>query len=822
MKILRRRPRQGENSLRTYVADTGSAATTYTDTNATEPGERYVYRVKALRGGEKSGRSNYARVDLPESEPEPASTPEPTPAPTPEPTPEPTPQPAAVEPPPAPQNLLGAANSDGSVTLSWDDPDDDSITGYRILRRDTINQPPGTFSTVAGNTGTASTTYTDNTVSAETRYAYRVKAINSSGASAQSNYINVETTAVPESTSVTVAPTEEPEDEDDPPAYAQQLDSEVEVTVSFGAATYSAEEGGTVDITVALSVDPERQVAIPITKTNRDGASDSDYSGVPESVAFESGETSKTFTVYAVDDTRDDDGESVDLGFGTLPELVNEGATTTTMVSITDNDIPQVIVSFGAMMYSAAEGGAVDITVTLSADPERRVIIPINRRNQGGASVSDYTGVPENVTFESGETSKTFTFTAVDDTDDDDGESVMLSFLTAGLRRVDKITRRTPTVSITDNDVPVVTASFGVATYSASEGGTVDITVTLSANPERQIIIPITKTNGGGASDSDYSGVPENVTFESGETSKTFTFTAVDDTENDEGESVELGFGTLPDRVNGGATASTTITMFTAPVFQSATTSGDGIEVMVTFSEDVEVIPLIEDLGELYEVSVGMFLRAVFNVTVDGKDNLIFSSSYSGRVVTLRLQSPNIRTGQEVKVAYNNIFAREPGGILTDSSGNPVPMFDYQPVTNASRDDDPWEFIDAPVQDKTEMHICAGESGTYGVKLPSQPAGSVALYTRSTPEDVVRSVPEYLTFNQDNWNVYQTITVLTDDTFIDDEGDKLYNRYAWMPEDLLSFWAVSGHRIGGVSLQRTYDNVVRIIVRDSTHPQCSG
>ncbi len=96
-EVLRRRPRQEENSLRTYVADTGSATTTYTDTNATEPGERYVYRVKALRGGEKSGRSNYVRVDLPESEPEPASTPEPTPAPTPEPTatPEPTPDYAA-------------------------------------------------------------------------------------------------------------------------------------------------------------------------------------------------------------------------------------------------------------------------------------------------------------------------------------------------------------------------------------------------------------------------------------------------------------------------------------------------------------------------------------------------------------------------------------------------------------------------------------------------------------------------------------------------------------------------------------------------------
>ena len=70
-EVLRRQPRQGENTLLVYVADTGSTDTSYTDAAATEPGELYVYGVKALRGGEKSGRSNYVNVDIPEAEPEP-------------------------------------------------------------------------------------------------------------------------------------------------------------------------------------------------------------------------------------------------------------------------------------------------------------------------------------------------------------------------------------------------------------------------------------------------------------------------------------------------------------------------------------------------------------------------------------------------------------------------------------------------------------------------------------------------------------------------------------------------------------------------------
>ena len=64
-EILCRRPKQGENELQTLVSNTGSSATSYTDTTATEPGERYFYRVKAIRNGVRSQRSNFAKADRP-------------------------------------------------------------------------------------------------------------------------------------------------------------------------------------------------------------------------------------------------------------------------------------------------------------------------------------------------------------------------------------------------------------------------------------------------------------------------------------------------------------------------------------------------------------------------------------------------------------------------------------------------------------------------------------------------------------------------------------------------------------------------------------
>ena len=100
-----------------------------------------------------------------------------------------------------------------------------------------------------------------------------------------------------------------------PPAHAQ---APVAVTVEFEESAYTVAESDdaeTMDVTenevvvtVTLSADPLREVIIPITKTNEGGATNSDYSGVPASVTFDSGETEKMFTFTATSDTADDDG----------------------------------------------------------------------------------------------------------------------------------------------------------------------------------------------------------------------------------------------------------------------------------------------------------------------------------------------------------------------------------------------------------------------------------------------------------------------------------------------------------------------------------
>ena len=180
-------------------------------------------------------------------------------------------------------------------------------------------------------------------------------------------------------------------------------------------------EGESVEVTVTLSADPERDVTV---EHQRERSGRRHRAGQPRRRLLrragqrdvQCGETEQSFTITAVNDTVDDDGESVALGFGNLPPGVLRGDGTT--VTIDDDDVPDVVVSFGAAAYDVDEGASVRVIVELNKDPERQVVIPITASNRGTTSDQDYSGVPiiTGVTFESGDTEKEISFSATQDT----------------------------------------------------------------------------------------------------------------------------------------------------------------------------------------------------------------------------------------------------------------------------------------------------------------------------------------------------------------------------------------------------------------------
>ena len=618
----------GTSGWTDQVANTNSTATTYAHTGLAAGDTRH-YRVSAIN---TNGAGTASNVDS-------ATT--------------------GATAPGAPTGLTATASGTTAINLSWSAPGStggSAITGYKI---EVSSNGTSSWTNLVANTSNTTTTYAHTGLTAGATRHYRVSAINTNGAGVPSNVANATTG---------------------------------QTTVTFGASSYTAAEGGaTATVAVQLSAAASATVTIPLTKTHRGGATAADYSGVPSNVTFTAGQTRRTFTVTATDDADTDGGESVQLGFGTLPGGYAPGARRTATVTLVDDDatlivnfgterhttvkvresdtvwhrfifslstsrygppngnpqqpvtIPLVVthrggtttedyegipssvtfavgesvtsfrmraipdgrketgeglrldfgplpagvrkgtwgpyetiafvdqvlpgytVLFGAEAYTATEGGApARVSIHLSEPVEIEPLVVRLVVTHVGATAADYTGIPKSVRFGVGEQTQTITVKATDDTDDDDGESVTLSFVNDPNGRVRVRTGpASATVALADNDgLRRVTVSFGAVTYTATEGGAdATVRVELDAAPGRSVTVPLTKAHLGNATAADYSGIPMNVTFAANQTSRTFAVMATAGDGSDGGESVSIGFGTLPEGVFAGSPAATTVTL---------------------------------------------------------------------------------------------------------------------------------------------------------------------------------------------------------------------------------------------------------------------
>ncbi len=88
---------------------------------------------------------------------------------------------------------LTATSSQGDVQLSWNDPQDDSITHYKVFRRNVSPGVQETMQTLTANTGSSTNSYTHPTAEPGTRYKYKVAAVNAEGQSKRSRAATITT-----------------------------------------------------------------------------------------------------------------------------------------------------------------------------------------------------------------------------------------------------------------------------------------------------------------------------------------------------------------------------------------------------------------------------------------------------------------------------------------------------------------------------------------------------------------------------------------------------------------------------------------------------
>ena len=162
-------------SLSALEDNTESAGTEYTDSTV-EPETTYHYAVIAMSTDGNSAQSSAISATTP-AEPESEE------------------QTVQNDPPAAPTGLTAARIGHSVLTLTWDNPEDDSITGYQVLRGASATS----LSTLENDTESVSTRYEDETVEPETTYHYAVVALSANGDSPQSSAISATTPAAPKS-----------------------------------------------------------------------------------------------------------------------------------------------------------------------------------------------------------------------------------------------------------------------------------------------------------------------------------------------------------------------------------------------------------------------------------------------------------------------------------------------------------------------------------------------------------------------------------------------------------------------------------------------
>ena len=232
--------------------------------------------------------------------------------------------------PAKPAGLLTGASHD-SVLLSWNNPGDDSITGYQVLR----GPDAANLAVLEGDTSSASTSYIDSTVSAETTYVYAIRARNAHGLSPQSDPVTVTTLAAPQEE-------EEPETDQQIAGVDFTLDGKALDTTGTCSETdvASISDGCTVNIiikepvfAVVGTVDSDDRLSIKTgrDKTAVDGAStsadESDLRGADQTVILTLPEGRSLMRLWGDEDEASGDSEEHFYRVNVLPSWTLDGQT---------------------------------------------------------------------------------------------------------------------------------------------------------------------------------------------------------------------------------------------------------------------------------------------------------------------------------------------------------------------------------------------------------------------------------------------------------------------------------------------------------------
>ena len=309
------------------------------------------------------------------------------------------------------------------------------------------------------------------------------------------------------------------------------IDDDAGVTVTPSSVTV-VEAGGTATYTMKLNGQPTGTVTVTVTSSNT-----RDATATPGSLTFTTSNWNapQTVTVTGVNDDVDN-GDSRSATITNTPSGAGYSSNSVTVTVTDDEAEPTLSISGGEATEGNTGTTPLRFTVAKSGDTDQVVTVAYARIGGTATPGTDFTNVSGTLTFAASETSKTITVAVMGDEESESDETVVIR-LTGPSKATIPEGKGTATGTIIDDDASRL--SIKATTATVDEGDPLIFTVTLEPPVDEQVMVEAV-TRGTATAGTDYTGVPEMLTFAAGEAAKTITVVVADDADYELNETVEV------------------------------------------------------------------------------------------------------------------------------------------------------------------------------------------------------------------------------------------------------------------------------------------
>ena len=518
-------------------------------------------------------------------------------------------------------------------------------------------------------------------------------------------------------------------------------------SIQFSAPTYSTTESRAVTITVTRTGGTVGAVSVGYTTSDGTALAGSDYVAKTGTILFEDGDaTPQTFTITPIDNITAEASETFGITLNSIGGAAL-GATSSTVVTIVDDDTPGINVGQTSGLTTTESGGTARLGFFLRSQPTANVTITLSSSNTAEGTVS-----PTTVTFNPAEfnTPKYVTITGVDDTlaDGDIAYTIVTSDIVSDDPFYSGLAVADVNVVNLDDDTPGVTVSRTTGLVTTEAGGTATFTVRLNSRPTANVTITLSSSNTaeGTVGPATLVFTPANWT-----TPQVVTVTGVDD------------------NIADGSVAYTIVTSAAS----SADPSYNGLAV-----PDVGISNTDNDTARVVAVALTSTLGTAEAGSTDTFTVRLTSQPTAQVMIPLGSTNPNEGVTDPPYLIFTPVNWNVPQTVTVRGVADQTvdgPTF-YTIVTGAAVSDDPvYNGLDAddfivysvdtdvagltvtPTSGLVTSEV--GATATFAMRLNTRPIGTVTIHLSSSNTGEVTLNTSSLVFTRDNWNVAQTVTV---------------------------------------------------------------